>query len=492
MKIFHRASILLFVIFSFISTLEAKSNQLRIVDFGQWGTNSSADLYDLNNIGQIVGTLPPDGQKSFLWRDGMFELLPFQVTSVSENGYIAGNRLVGGILSGVILVPGTCTPFGAEVLIGATQGPNASGTEIKGRIHDDGVCGDITGIGTEYAFRWMPRVSGNITTLVVTLERINVPGFDAVLTFANDCNRFGIIGGYFGDYSGRDRAMSVSGTNAMILADLTNQAPSQVLAINDSGDCVGYEGSDAILWRAGNRISLISGAKAVAINNQGQIILAGHINLITGQPDGPLIWSKGAIFRLQELIGTNSDWQVFDTDHEKLNDNGWFIGGAHDTNSNLHSILIVLGPAVTAPPANTTAIRGSPITMSVSAFGLPEIHYQWMRFGTNLADSDRVTGSLTSTLTISPVTVADAGTYAVVVTNAYGSITSSIASLTVALPPIVIERSGDILNLSWASFDAVLQQAGDPRGPWMTVTNAVSPFAVNTSDEKRFFRLRAN
>jgi len=48
----------------------------------------------------------------------------------------------------------------------------------------------------------------------------------------------------------------------------------------------------------------------------------------------------------------------------------------------------------------------------------------------DLTDGGNVSGSATTNLLLSSATMSDAGDYTVVITNAWGNVTSSIASLT--------------------------------------------------------------
>jgi hypothetical protein len=70
---------------------------------------------------------------------------------------------------------------------------------------------------------------------------------------------------------------------------------------------------------------------------------------------------------------------------------------------------------------------------------------------TNVTDNARISGSLTNILMISNVLVSDAGSYQVVVTNAYGSTNSAVTTLTVILPPQVqaITQTGTALSFAW-------------------------------------------
>ena len=58
--------------------------------------------------------------------------------------------------------------------------------------------------------------------------------------------------------------------------------------------------------------------------------------------------------------------------------------------------------------------------------------------GSNLANGGNISGVTNSQLTIGPAVLADAGTYSVVVANAFGSATSAVATLTIPAPTLSI------------------------------------------------------
>jgi len=76
------------------------------------------------------------------------------------------------------------------------------------------------------------------------------------------------------------------------------------------------------------------------------------------------------------------------------------------------------------------AYIGGSTSNSVSVTG-SNLGYHWQFNGTNLTDGANITGSQTNVLTLSDVQTGEAGNYQVVITNAAGSITSSVAALTV-------------------------------------------------------------
>ncbi len=71
------------------------------------------------------------------------------------------------------------------------------------------------------------------------------------------------------------------------------------------------------------------------------------------------------------------------------------------------------------------------MSFEVQASGDAPLYYQWQENGTNLADGGNLSGSSTSTLTVSSATIADAGTYSVLVSNALNSVSNAGAVLTV-------------------------------------------------------------
>lgn len=83
-------------------------------------------------------------------------------------------------------------------------------------------------------------------------------------------------------------------------------------------------------------------------------------------------------------------------------------------------------PIISVQPQSATRDEGQSVTFSVGADALPAPAYQWRKTGVNIG------GATASTYTISGLTLADAGTYDVVVSNSVGSVTSSGAVLTVS------------------------------------------------------------
>ena len=88
-------------------------------------------------------------------------------------------------------------------------------------------------------------------------------------------------------------------------------------------------------------------------------------------------------------------------------------------------------PSLTIQPSSFSVTAGATAQFTVLATGSPVLAYQWQLNGTNLP------GATGPSLSLTNVSSANLGLYAVTVTNAYGSVTSSNATLTVYTPPCV-------------------------------------------------------
>jgi hypothetical protein len=97
-------------------------------------------------------------------------------------------------------------------------------------------------------------------------------------------------------------------------------------------------------------------------------------------------------------------------------------------------------PVITNQPANQTVLAGATAQFTVGASSQFPLSYQWYFNQTNPAPSP----ATLATLVLPNVTVNAAGSYTVVVTNAYGSATSSVATLTVYSNLVTrVTRSGN-------------------------------------------------
>jgi hypothetical protein len=154
-------------------------------------------------------------------------------------------------------------------------------------------------------------------------------------------------------------------------------------------------------------------------------------------------------------------------------------------------LAIGFGPTLSVQPQSQSAGHSSSVTFSVVADGDAPLHYQWE------FDSASIANATNSSLTISGIQTSNGGTYTVIVTNLYGSITSSNAVLTVltsgfqvvsstangattALVPVQLLSAGNenSLYFSLDYSNAVLTYTGATLG-----SNATGAFLIDNTSQ---------
>lgn len=106
---------------------------------------------------------------------------------------------------------------------------------------------------------------------------------------------------------------------------------------------------------------------------------------------------------------------------------------AGSVTSEVATVTIQAPPTIATPPTNLTVTAGNNASFLVAASGSPALRYQWY-FNTNTA----LLNATNSIYLISGVQPGNAGAYSVVVTNAFGAVTSAVATLTVDAAPVLV------------------------------------------------------
>ncbi len=168
---------------------------------------------------------------------------------------------------------------------------------------------------------------------------------------------------------------------------------------------------------------------AYASDNTGRAIKVNG----TTAPGVPQSTNFGVLLpftiRTESLPATTLTAGVNNLDFEVVNAGAGYTGLRVD-NLGYSVVPTGIAPVVITPPVGGTIVTGSPVTLSVEAYGTANLSYQWTRNNTNL------TGETASTFTIGSFSAAQNGDYAVKVTNPHGNVTSAIATLTASnVPP---------------------------------------------------------
>jgi len=109
-------------------------------------------------------------------------------------------------------------------------------------------------------------------------------------------------------------------------------------------------------------------------------------------------------------------------------------------------LTVIVPPGLASQPLSRTNNAGTTATFTANITGSASA-YKWFKGPSPLSDGGNISGSATTTLTISSVSDTDVAAYSLVVSNAAGFITSSSASLTVIDPPVITHQPTNLVAL---------------------------------------------
>jgi hypothetical protein len=108
-----------------------------------------------------------------------------------------------------------------------------------------------------------------------------------------------------------------------------------------------------------------------------------------------------------------------------------------------------IAPAIATEPVSAITFTNSSAQISVSGItGTAPITYQWQLDGTNISNSANFSGANTNTLVISNATFGLEGTYQLVLTSAFGHVTSTPVTMTLEAPALVGEWINGATNFA--------------------------------------------
>ena len=120
-----------------------------------------------------------------------------------------------------------------------------------------------------------------------------------------------------------------------------------------------------------------------------------------------------------------------------------------------NAVLTVLDPWIVGQPKSLSIAPGASALFTVDAVGTPPLSYEWLKDGIALVDGANISGTHTATLTLGQVQAQDMGNYFVVVSNLYGLVVSSNATLVMNLPAAILTQpvaqtvpAGSIISLT--------------------------------------------
>jgi uncharacterized delta-60 repeat protein len=139
-----------------------------------------------------------------------------------------------------------------------------------------------------------------------------------------------------------------------------------------------------------------------------------------------------------------------------------FLGSITSTGAVL---TVAYPPTISVQPVGQTIGVGSNFTVSVTANGNPAVAYQWRTNGMAIA------GATVSSYTVANAQTSDAADYDVVLTNSIGSVTSSVATVSVIYYPPTISQQpvgGNVVVGSNFTLNASAAGTGPFNWQWRT------------------------
>lgn len=132
----------------------------------------------------------------------------------------------------------------------------------------------------------------------------------------------------------------------------------------------------------------------------------------------------------------------------------WYFNSATATLGSI-PMSTIQSPTITQQPTpSTSVINGGSVYLTVTAMGLAPLSYQWTLSGTNLP------GSTNYFLSINSIQPSQQGSYQVIVGNAFGSVTSAVAQVTVLVPPSITSQSANTNVPAGKTFSLFVNAAG--------------------------------
>ena len=162
--------------------------------------------------------------------------------------------------------------------------------------------------------------------------------------------------------------------------------------------------------------------------------------------------------------GTNVNYSL--TDMQTNNAGGYYLvvnSPFGMATSAVVSVSVVYPPSILIPPASQVVAAGSNVSLTVTATGTTSLSYQWY-------DSEGlIIGATNDELDFLPAQTNNWDNYTVAVANAYGSVTSSVANLTVYQPVSFAYAPRDVItnNGAPAYFTSLANGFPTPTYQWM-------------------------
>jgi len=288
------------------------------------------------------------------------------------------------------------------------------------------------------------------------------------------------------------------GANVTFSAQVSNPTTTSFQWRLNGNNISGATGTSYSLYNvqlsdAGNYSVFVTDAVG-GTSSSNAVLNVGIAPAITGQPSSlTVLQGQSATFTVT-ATGTplNYFWKK----------NGTFITGQTNTSLNFASVVatnaatytcqvsnflgsitstgavltVAYAPAISVQPVGQTIGVGSNFTVNVTATGNPAVTYQWRTNG--LA----ITGAVATSYTVTGAQTNNSADYDVVLTNSVGSITSSVATISVVYyPPTISQQPVGGNFIVGSNFTLSVSANGTAPLYWQWRTNGAPISGANAS-----------
>jgi len=234
----------------------------------------------------------------------------------------------------------------------------------------------------------------------------------------------------------------------------------------------------------------VNNAPLITSQPTNRIIAVGgsHSFSVVASGTGPLVyqWKRGSTNLLNGPGVAGATTAILTLANVQLGQSGQYsvaVSNSVGSTASQTAVLTVLSPpTIAGSPTNRVVAVGSCVTFGTQPAGSPPFEYRWRKGTVALVDGPNISGSASSNLSLCNVQPADAGSYSCSVSNLVGGVTSSAATLTVNIPPLI---TGQPTNRTIAignstTFSVVAAGTGPLTYQWKRgVTNLVNGAGIS-------------
>ena len=236
---------------------------------------------------------------------------------------------------------------------------------------------------------------------------------------------------------------------------------------------------------AGTYTCIVTGACSPAATSNNAVLTINTLPAITTQPTASTICSGANATFTIAATGTAITYQwkkngvdmvngsnVFGATSNSLTITGAVVSDAGNytcvvsgtclpaVTSNVAALTVNSTATIVTNPAAATVCAGQTASFTLGTTG-SGITYQWKKGGTALTDGGNISGTLTSVLTITGTTSADAGSYSCTINNTCsGVLNSTSATLTVRDLPAITTQPTDVTICGSANVNFTIAATG--------------------------------